>query len=41
VEFLRRSAPFDSGRLEDEETAQAADELFALLDADENGTNSR
>jgi hypothetical protein len=41
VEFLRRAAPFDSGPLDDGETANAADQLFALLDADENGTNSR
>jgi len=36
VEFLRRSVPFDSGPLDDEETAQAADELFAISDAEEN-----
>jgi hypothetical protein len=28
VEFLRRAIPFDSGPLEDEETARAADELL-------------
>ena len=32
VEFLRRSIPFDSGTLDDKETAHAADQLFALLD---------
>jgi len=41
VEFLRRSVPFDSGPLDDEETAQAADELFAILDAEENEAKSR
>jgi len=28
VEFLRRATPFDSGSLDDEETAAAADQLF-------------
>ena len=32
---------FDSGPLDDEETAHAADELFALLDTEENDTSSR
>ncbi len=32
AEFLRRSIPFDSGVLDDEETAYAADRLLALLD---------
>jgi hypothetical protein len=32
AEFLRRAVPFDSGPLDDQETAQAADNLFALLD---------
>lgn len=36
AEFLRRSFPFDSGPLDDEETAHAADGLFALLDSEEN-----
>lgn len=36
VEFLRRAIPFDSGPLDDEETARAADAVFSLLDADEN-----
>ena len=41
AEFLRRSIPFDSGPLNDEETAHAADKLFALLDTEENDTSSR
>jgi hypothetical protein len=41
AEFLRRAIPFDSGALDDEETAQAADELFTLLDHEENDTDSR
>jgi hypothetical protein len=41
VEFLRRAVPFDSGSLDDEETAQAADSLFALIDAEENDTAPR
>ena len=41
AEFLRRALPLDSGPLNDEETAHAADELFALLDTDENDTLSR
>jgi hypothetical protein len=36
VEFLRRATPFASGPLDDAETAAAADELFASLDADEH-----
>jgi hypothetical protein len=39
--FLRRAIPFDSGPLEDEETAHAADQLFAALDAEENDTGAR
>ena len=35
AEFLRRALPFDSGPLDDEETANAADALFAVLDAEE------
>ncbi len=35
MEFLRRAIPFDSGPLDDEETAQAADRLFDELDAEE------
>ncbi|HWZ31352.1 MAG TPA: hypothetical protein VNX18_08470 [Bryobacteraceae bacterium] len=41
AEFLRRAIPFDSGPLDDEETAHAADQLFALLDAEENDTSPR
>jgi hypothetical protein len=39
--FLRRSIPFDSGPLDDEETAHAADELMMMLDAEENDSGSR
>jgi hypothetical protein len=35
AEFLRRAIPFDSGLLDDEETARAADEIFGMLDAEE------
>jgi hypothetical protein len=31
VELLRRAAPFDSGPLDDSETADAADQLLAGL----------
>ena len=41
AEFLRRAVPFDSGPLDDEETAHAADELFTLIDSEENDTSSR
>jgi hypothetical protein len=41
AEFMRRALPLDSGTLSDEETAHAADELFTLLDAEENDTRSR
>jgi hypothetical protein len=41
AEFLRRAIPFDSGPLEDEETANATDSLFALLDAEENDATPR
>jgi hypothetical protein len=41
AEFLRRAIPFDSGPLDDQETARAADELFAQLDAEENDTRAR
>jgi hypothetical protein len=41
AEFLRRAMPFDSGPLDDQETAHAADELFALLDTEANDTRSR
>ena len=35
VEFLRRAIPYDSGPFNDEEAAGAADQLFAMLDAEE------
>jgi hypothetical protein len=41
AEFLRRAIPFDSGPLDDEETAHAADNLFSVLDAEENDASSR
>lgn len=41
AEFLRRALPFDSGPLDDEETARAADHLFAQIDAEENDAGSR
>ena len=34
-------APFDSGPLDDEETVRAADDLFALLDAEEDDAKTR
>jgi len=39
--FLRRAVPFDSGPLDDAETAHAADQLFAGLDAEENDAGAR
>ena len=41
AEFLRRAIPFDSGPLSDEETAHAADELFAHVDAEEDESGAR
>ena len=41
AEFLRRVVPFDSGPLDDEETAHAADELLIQLEAEENEAGSR
>jgi hypothetical protein len=41
VEFLRRAVPFDSGPLDDDETALAADQLFGSLAEEENDTASR
>jgi hypothetical protein len=41
AEFLRKTIPFDSGPLDDQETADAADSLFAMIDADENDPGSR
>jgi hypothetical protein len=39
VAFLRRSVPYDSGPLDDEEPGQAADALFAFLDEDEQAVH--
>ena len=41
VEFLRRAIPFDSGPLDDGETALAADQFFGDLEAGENHAESR
>ncbi|HXP85547.1 MAG TPA: hypothetical protein VN841_12545 [Bryobacteraceae bacterium] len=41
VELLRRVTPFDSGPLEDSETAEAADQLMAALDTKENHPGAR
>jgi hypothetical protein len=41
VEFLRRAVPFDSGPLDDWETALAADQLFSDLEAEGNDAQSR
>jgi hypothetical protein len=41
VAFLRRAVPFDSGLFDDSEVADAADQLFASLRADENDARSR
>ena len=41
VEFFRRAVPYDSGPLEDEETAHAADALFAALDAEKDDAGPR
>jgi hypothetical protein len=41
AEVLRRAVPFDSGPLDDQETAHSADEILTLLDAEENDTSSR
>ena len=41
AEFLRRAIPFDSGQLDDEETARAADELLDLIVTEENAAESR
>jgi hypothetical protein len=40
AKFLRRAIPFDSGPLDDQETARAAADLFAPLDTEENDTSS-
>ena len=41
AEVLRRAIPFDSGPLDDEETAHATDELLAQLDNEEHDAGSR
>ena len=41
VELLRRAVPFDSGPLDDEETAAAADQLLGDLEAEENDAEAR
>ncbi len=41
AEVLRRSLPFDSGELRDEEIADAADQLNAILDREEDATGAR
>lgn len=41
AEFFRRAIPFDSGPLEDDETARAADALFAMLDGEEDASEAR
>jgi len=41
AEFLRRAVPFDSGPLDDEETALAADQLLGGLEAEEHDAQPR
>lgn len=41
AKFFRRAIPFDSGPLDDLESARAADALFAVLDTEENDAGSR
>ena len=41
AEFLRRAIPFDSGPLDDDETASATDQLFALMDTEEDKSSTR
>ena len=41
AELLKRAIPFDSGPLDDGETAFAADQLFALMDAEEDESRPR
>ena len=38
VEFPRRAVPFDSGPLDDAETADATDQLIASLEADQQSS---
>jgi len=40
-EILRRSLPFDSGAISDEEIGAASSHLFDLLDKDDASTGSR
>lgn len=40
-EILRRSLPFDSGPIADEEIGTASSRLFDLLDKDDASTGSR
>lgn len=40
-EILRRSLPFDSGPLNDDEIGAASSELFQSLDNDDASTSSR
>ena len=39
VQFFRRAIPFDSGPLDDDETARAADDNFRMLSAEEPDRN--
>jgi hypothetical protein len=41
AELFRRAIPFDSGQLDDQETARAADQLFTLIDIEENEAQSQ
>ena len=41
AEFLRRAIPFDSGPLADDETASATDQLFAVIDTEEDESGRR
>jgi len=41
AELMRRTVPFDSGPLNDEETAHAADQLLTLLETKEDEAGSR
>lgn len=41
AEVLRRALPFESGPLEDDETAHAADQLFAMLDEEQVRSGNR
>jgi len=41
AEFVRRAIPFDSGPLDDDETASATDQLFVLMDTEEDESGTR